>query len=506
MIDTDFTPTTSSNKQKNASAHDADRLESLDFSIQLRCATALGWAMTELLGRCVVFKRELIERVQKKDPLPTPKFGEHTVILSPIRDRRERVLAVMGRILFLAGELGIADVKIDRPCDIGSPNPELDHTQANAPTYTGALEKKVRALCDDMPKTMKDIEDICAKINWLLYYWDEIVQVELQKLPPPVYNAYTVGRGFSTIRWYIGIGAGGSVVYQKGENEKEHPAEISRAKIWFIERFPGLWHPKDETGGQNDLSNTLINEATLDKLLDHLQSMSSYLPPLVPLALEYSLTRWGKTIIAYPWVWRTLVETPDGETRDKHTAALKKPVTRNSKRVLNMKRALIKQAVIWHDLLTGERDPSTFISPPAITRRYIRKIVLYSLPFLILGLVFAFVIAFAIIHIQDILSLTSPTTGAPNTTTKSVTNTVTSGIVTIITAMATIPFVRTLWTWGSKTTTNFVSKNQDKINTAISTTEKDALNLFWQHSQQEAINAKTFKSPNSNPADVDDGD
>jgi hypothetical protein len=505
MVDTASASTTSNNNQKNALVHNADWPESLDFSIQLRCATALGWAMTELLGRCVVFKRELIERIQKNDPLLMPKFGEHTVILSPIRDRRERACAVMGRILFLANVLGISDCKIDRPCEIGSSDPEL----LNFLTYTEALDKKVKELCNDTQKTAEVIEDICAKINWLLYYWNEVVQVKLQKLPPEVYNGYTVGRGFSTIRWYIGIGAGGDKVYQKGENEQEGPTEISRSEIWFIEHFPGLWHPRDETEGQN-LSNKLINEATLEKLLDHLLSMSSYLPPLVPLALEYSLVRWGKTIIAYPRVWRSLIELQNEQQKDKDTASLKKSTTRdwqkNSKREKNMKRALIKQAVVWHDLLTGERDPTTFIGAHDITRRYIRRILLYSLPFLIIGLVFAFVIAFAIIHIQDVLSLTSPTAGSQNPTTKSVVDTVTSAIVTIITAAATIPFVRTLWTWGSNTTTSFVSKNQDKISTAISTTEKNALNLFWQHSQQEAINAKTFVPPLSNPADVDDGD
>lgn len=490
MVDSASTFTAGNGNQKIASVYNADWLQSADFSIQLRCATGLGWAMTELLGRSVVFKRELIERVQKNKPLSPPTFGEHTVILSPIRDQRERVRAVMGRILFLAHVLDIANCPIDPPCD--------DSELMTSATFTKALDKKVRALCDDTPKSVEEIENICAKINWLLYYWNEVVQVELQKLPPAVYNGYTVGRGFSTIRWYIGIGAGSSQVYHMGENEQERPVEISLVTLRHIEHFPALWHPGDGTASQNDLSNTLINEATLDKLLDHLQSMSSYLPPLVPLALEYSLTRWGKTIIAYPRVWRSLVEPQ------------KKPVTRgdqkNSKREENMKRALIKQAVIWHDLLTGERDPTTFVGPHAITWRYIMKIVLYSLPFLFIGLIFALVIAYAIIHIQNFLSITSPTSGAPNATAKSITDTVTSAIVTIITALATIPFVRTLWTWGSKTTTTFISNNQNKIDAAISTAEKDALNLFWQHSQQEAINAKTFISPRSNPADVDDGD
>ena len=492
------TPIISNDNQKKGPEHNADQTASFDFSDQLRCATELGWAMTELLGRCVVYKRELIERAKKK-PLRIPDIEERTVILSPIREQRERALAVMGRILFLAGKLDIADCKIDRDCDVGTSDPELEKSL----TYIEALDKKVRALCDGMPKTIEDIphiRDICAKINWLLYYWNEIVQVRLQKLPPPVYNGYTVGRGFSTIRWYIGIGAGGSEVYQTRGNKNEQSPKISSIKLWFIEHFPRLQSFDDEIDDPNNLSNTLINEATLDKLLDHLLSMSSYLPPLVPLALEYSLTRWGKTIIAYPMVWRTLVEFQRGR------AGSKKQVTRNSKQEQNMKRALIKQAVIWHDLLTGERDPTTFIAPSAITRRYIWKIVRYSIPFLIIGIVFALAIAFAIIHIQGFLSLTTPTTGAPDPKTKSITDTVTSAIVTIVTATATIPFVRTLWMWGSKTTTNFISQNQDKIKTAISTTEKDALNLFWQHSQQEAINAKTFISPRSNPADVDDGD
>ncbi len=531
MVDTTSVPAT--NGERSAASDDTVQAATSDHIIQIRYATALGWAMTELLGRCVVLKRELIARAQKDDHLPIPNFKECTVILSPIRDQRERARAVMGRILFLAEMLGIADCKIDQHYVNGSTDPEL---KLNSP-YTDALNKKVGALCHDAQKTVEDIKDISAKINWLLYYWTKIVQVKLQELPPEVYNGYTVGRGFSTIRWYIGIGADCRDVYQTGDNKDNYPAEISLAiwfierfltlwhpkvgtggqndlsktsAIWFIERFPTLWHPKVGTGSQNDLSNALISEASLDKLLDHLLSLSSFLPPLVPRALEYSLIRWGKTIILYPRVWRSLAEAQNGEAENNNTMPAKKPEThdeqKNSELEKNMKRALIKQAIIWHDLLTGERDPTTFIEPSAITRRYVGKLLLYSLPFLVLGLVFAFVIAFAIIRIQNLLSLASPTTGAPNTTTKTVTDTVTSAIVTIITAATTIPFIRTLWMWGSKTTTAFVSKNQDKVDTALSTAGKDALSLFWHRAQQEEVTAKTFVSPLSKPPDVDDGD
>ncbi len=262
MVDTASTSTTSNSNQENAPAHNTDWPESLDFSIQLRCAIALGWAMTELLGRCVVFKRELIERIQKNDPLLIPKFGEHTVILSPIRDRRERARAVMGRILFLASVLGISDCKIDRPCKVGS----SDHELLNSLKYTEALDQKVGELCNDGQKTAEEIEDLCAKINWLLYYWTETVQVELQKLPPEVYNGYTVGRGFSTIRWYIGIGAGGDNVYQTGEFVSKNQDKINTAISTTEKNALNLFWQHSQQGAINAKTfvSPLSNPADVD--------------------------------------------------------------------------------------------------------------------------------------------------------------------------------------------------------------------------------------------------
>src|SRR5258708_8763461 len=277
----------------------------------------------------------------------------------------------------------------------------------------------------------------------------------------------------------------------------------------LIEHFHNLWHPNERYNGQNGpSSNALLREATLDKLLDHLQSISSYLPPLVLQALEYSLVRWGKTILKYPSVWRELAAMQDNKIHSNEDSKKNDAQSRQSESCdkqknikLNMKRASIKQAIIWHDLLTDERDPTTFIQPSAINRRYFRKILLHSIPYLLVGLFVAVVVAFLIVYLQRLLSI--PVTGAPNATTQSVTDTIS---ITIVSIVSTIPFVRTIWIWGSKTTTDFIGKYENAIVSRISTAEKDALTLLWQRAQQEAINAKTFVTPRSRPPDVDDGD
>lgn len=166
-----------------------------------------------------------------------------------------------------------------------------------------------------------------------------------------------------------------------------------------------------------------------------------------------------------------------------------------------MKRALIKQATIWHDLLTGERDPTTFIDPRQITRQFVLRLFAYSLPFLLFGLVIATVIAIAVILLQTRLGPSVPTAQVPQST-QSITDTIRSTITALIATVTTIPVIRTLWISSSKTATDFISKHPNTINTA----GKNALDLFWQRSQQVAVNKKILVSPRSNPPDVDDGD
>lgn len=438
---------------QNTDFTNTSELPTGDLVMQIRHATGLGWAMTELLGRCIVLKRVL-----KITHPSAPDFYAGTVILSPIRDQRERALSVMGRIRFLATQCGVMKCKIE----------EKGHNDGSKPTehgkyYIDVLNDKVNELCGEKARTDEEYNALCVRINSLLYYWNEQIQVILQTQPPPVYNGYTVGRGFSTIRWYIGIGEADPALYlpnKKGDDRLNQPQANALMQ---------------------EAKNALISEATLDKLLDHLQSISIYLQPLVPQALEYSLTLWGKAIIKCP-------------------EALSKEAQSNNKHK-NMKRALIKQATIWHDLLTGERDPTTFIDPRQITRQFVLRLFAYSLPFLLFGLVIATVIAIAVILLQTRLGPSVPTAQVPQST-QSITDTIRSTITALIATVTTIPVIRTLWISSSKTATDFISKHPNTINTA----GKNALDLFWQRSQQVAVNKKTLVSPRSNPPDVDDGD
>lgn len=501
------------NGNRSAVTQASEQILASDLIIKIRYATALGWAMTELLGRCIALISWL-----KANPPHSSNFKLNPVVLSPIRDPRERALTVMGRILFLANQLGVAECRIEQNNNNENVSSEFGRYYSNEANekvrafsddfYVKVLEKKVRALCtfthDD--ETNKQIR---ADINCLLLNWGEEIQYLLQTHPPAVYNAYTVARGFATIRWWIGVGEKDPAMDQANSNEEGTWTIISKGRIWLIEHFPNLRLPNEGYNGQNGLSsNALLGEATLDKLLDHLQSISSYLPPLVPQALEYSLVRWGKTILMYPGVWRELAALQDSkihsnEDSKKNDAQSSQSGSWNKQKniKLNMKRALIKQAIIWHDLLTDERDPTTFIQPSAINRRYFWKILRHSIPYFLVGLFVAVGVAFLITYLQRLLSM--PVTGTQNATTQSITDTI---IITIVSLVSAIPFARTIWIWGSKTTTDFIGKYENVMVSRISTAEKDALKLLWQRAQQEAVNAKTFVRPHSRPPDVDDGD
>ncbi|HJT55277.1 MAG TPA: hypothetical protein VJ761_02190, partial [Ktedonobacteraceae bacterium] len=359
---------------------------------------------------------------------------------------------------FLAKQLGLTDCKIEEEGSRdGSQPDECDKY------YINVLKEKVYDLCGEEARTDEEYDALCIRINSLLYYWNEQIQIILQKQPPPVYNGFTVGRGFSSIRWYIGIGEADPALYLPLKRGDDHPQRSGTNAL------------------MREAKNALISEASLYKLLDHLQSLSIYLQPLVPLALENSLTIWGKAIIASPEAL-----SKEAQSNDKHK---------------NMKRALIKQATIWHDLLTGERDPTTFIDPHEITQPYVRRLLLYSLPFLIFGIAVAVAIAVAIIFFQGHLGPPVPTAQVPNST-QSITDTIRSTITTLIATITTIPIIRTLWISSSKTATDFINKHPNTIDTA----GKNALDLFWQRSQQVAVNKRTLVSPRSNPPDVDDGD
>lgn len=506
---------------KTAAATAGSQLVDLDITTKVRYAAALGWAMTELLGRCF-----LIESGYHKLP-EQPQFSpdDYPVILSPVLDPVERIWAVTGRILYLAKQLEVQECKIksaaysdispdsvlDEMLDAAIKNDDVhEHAQefkklrnwlkehptnrsAYQPEETCIYVKILEGLVQKLSASASDsLTEICIAINFLLFYWSESIQLAFQEYPPTVYNAYTVGRGFATIRWYIGIGLG----------KAEKLASESDFR-WYLRWCTGLVLPEkmpDKTGKPgNKRGDKLVTIDALNKLRDHLHSIWSYLPPFVPEALDYSLDIWGQVIIDnIDDLNRAIKQDQDekiaknkGEQTPTNDQGDKKP--RNARQVSyeRMRIALCKQSIIWHDLLSGDRDPTSYVNPQAITWRFTRWLVVIGTGFLALGVIFFAAIFFAVTHIQNIVlqqPLTKPTAGTPQSITD-----------TIITAVATIPLIRTLWVWAARTTTNFtttfMAKEGDAVYGEVSTSGKDALHLLWQKSQQEAINRATYRSP-----------
>lgn len=534
----------------NTAAIAENQQVTIDLALKVRNAAELGWAMTELLGRCF-----LIESGYHRPP-DQPEFSvDYPVILSPVLDPLERICNVTGRILFLAKELQIDECKIKHKAienaikHIIVKNPEelQEAMKEIRESIQYEIERKSKSASDSdahkhipglknllhllTPQTLQfpdlsidETEEICISdkllgdlvqkllsklatgtvsdpkdtthrnlfiaINIFLFYWGESIQIALQDRPPVVYNAYTVGRGFATIRWYIGI----------GNTAKGKKLALENNFHWYIRWCTGFGNAKktpDEVGNKRE--DRLVTADALNKLRDHLHSMSCYLPPFVANALDYSLDMWGQAIIdnrdnlnmAIKKDQQEKIAQNKGEQPPTDGQGNKKPSKARQKSYERMRIALIKQSIIWHDLLSGDRDPTSYVNPHAISWHFTRWLLIIGAGFLVIGVIVFAAIFFAVTHIQNLVlqqPLTKPTAGTPQSITD-----------TIITALATIPLIRTLWFWAARTTTKFttafMAKKGDAVYGEVSTSGKDSLHLLWQRAQQVAINKATYRSP-----------
>jgi sensor histidine kinase YesM len=57
---------------------------------------------------------------------------------------------------------------------------------------------------------------------------------------------------------------------------------------------------------------------------------------------------------------------------------------------------LQRQADVWYDLLTAQCDPTTYVTPSHVTWRYTLKVIRFSLPYIIVGIILAAVITLLI--------------------------------------------------------------------------------------------------------------
>jgi len=149
---------------------------------------SLGWAITELLGRCFALK--------EGQPADLDWTGDKLVTLQEFFTPREKIRALMGNILFLADSLGVSSCVI-----------EHENDPDNNKRYVDVLNEDVTVLVQHNldPALGVTREQLRGKINERLFYWDLRIHDTLQNRPTVVHKAYMVGRGLASLRWYFGL-------------------------------------------------------------------------------------------------------------------------------------------------------------------------------------------------------------------------------------------------------------------------------------------------------------
>jgi hypothetical protein len=161
-------------------------LQAQQLTKQVHSAVALGWSLSELLGRCF-----LLENVPVQPNIAWD--GTQLIAPSEANTPREKVRALAEHILFLADILNVRAIQIDS--DV-APTPGA--------TYAGVvleLVKKLSAGHFDAANG-ESWQSVLGSINERLYFWDLKIRDALQNFPRVVYSAYLVGQSLSALRWY----------------------------------------------------------------------------------------------------------------------------------------------------------------------------------------------------------------------------------------------------------------------------------------------------------------
>jgi len=147
-------------------------------------AASLGWAISELLGRCY--------QLNQSSPASLDWSGDKLMKLQENFTPREKLYALMKYIIFLADSLDVSACAI-----------EDDPAKQR---YIDVLHHDVRLFIHHNLDPMLGVtfEQLRGRINQNLFYWDLNIHDALQDRPTVVDKAYLVGRTLASLRWYFG--------------------------------------------------------------------------------------------------------------------------------------------------------------------------------------------------------------------------------------------------------------------------------------------------------------
>jgi hypothetical protein len=213
--------------------------------------------------------------------------------------------------------------------------------------------------------------------------------------------------------------------------------------------------------GQKGLANEtrdILNADSLKRLSEHVKLMDSSLRPYAALALANSLEHWGTAIL---------------ESRVDPTKCPE----------------LQLQTVIWHDLLIGDRLPTTYVAPSSVTWRYTLRVIAFSLPIILLGILLAAGITFLIAFLLGNFWLPSIKELNNNSTFTSIETAIGAGFALLAGIGTAFPTVKTVWDWATKKVKTNIDTGADAIVTSVGS----ALgSMFWDAAQQHAIDKATY--------------
>jgi hypothetical protein len=151
----------------------------------INAATALGWGIAELLGRCFALKEA---------PPTVPDWsGDKLIRFQELYTQREKLRALLVYIRFLADSLGVSSY-------VFSDEQDPDNTKP----YIEVLEEEVKLLTQHNLDPAKGVA-LCGKINEHLFFWDLNILDTLQDRATTIPKSYLVGRSLAGLRWNLGL-------------------------------------------------------------------------------------------------------------------------------------------------------------------------------------------------------------------------------------------------------------------------------------------------------------
>lgn len=276
---------------------------------------------------------------------------------------------------------------------------------------------------------------LLGEINECLFSWDMKIRERLQNKSQQFrnnydyVNAYMVGKGFAALRWYH------EFPLEKRHGNRRIPDSISLA--------------------------TSIDERFLVTLEERVQLLAPYLDKFAPLALATSIKTWRNSLL------KQEIYDSSGEVSP----------------------TLQRQADIWYDLLTAERDPITYVLPSSISWRYTLRVIRFSLPYVMLGILLAVGITVLIAFFIGALWPSIAKTLNTSTTVTATVTAVGTGFSLLAGIGTAIPTTKALWQWVTQKAQGGARPGAES---ALSEAGKSLIDVFWEAAQQDAINKATY--------------